>query len=49
MLKLYGINYFEALSPITKSNSVKVMIFVEANLRWQLHYDVKNAFLHVDL
>ncbi|XP_028069145.1 uncharacterized protein LOC114271728 [Camellia sinensis] len=35
---------------MVKMNSVRVLLFLAANLDWLLHqFDVKNAFLHSDL
>ena len=46
----YGIDYQKTFSPITKLNTVRVLLSLAANLDWPLHqFDVKNAFLHGDL
>jgi len=46
------VDYFETFSPspVTKLNSICVMISLAINLSWPLfQLDVKNAFLHGDL
>jgi hypothetical protein len=46
----YGLDYIESFSPVTKLNSICIIISLAANLDWLLHQlDVKNAFLHGDL
>jgi hypothetical protein len=46
----YEIDYEETFAPIAKMNSIRVLLFIVANLNWPLHqFDVKNAFLHGDL
>ena len=46
----YGLNYTETFSPVTKLNSIRIIISLATNLDWPLHQlNVKNAFLHDDL
>ena len=46
----YGIDYMKTFSPIAKLNTIRVLLFLVANLDWPLHQlDIKNAFLHGDL
>ena len=48
--QIYGIDYFETFSPVTRMNSIQVIFFVALNLSWPLfQLDVKNVFLYGDL
>jgi hypothetical protein len=48
--KTYGNDYEETFAPITKMNSIRVLLSIATNLDWLLHkFDVKNVFLHGDL
>ena len=43
-------NYQETFAPVTKINSVRILLSLTANLDWSLHqFDVKNTFLYGDL
>jgi hypothetical protein len=46
----YGIDYLETFAPVTKLNSVRVLLSLAANRGWPLQQlDVKNAFLNGNL
>ena len=46
----YGVDYQETFAPVTKMNSIKILLSLAANLEWPLHqFNIKNAFLHKDL
>ena len=41
----YGIDYFETFAPMTKLNTVKILIVLAPKYGWDiLQFDVKNAF-----
>ncbi|RDX81259.1 hypothetical protein CR513_38082, partial [Mucuna pruriens] len=46
----YGIDYEETFIPVTKINTIRVIISLVAHFGWNLQqFDVKNVFLHGDL
>ena len=46
----YEIDYTETFVLVAKINTVRVLLFLVANLDWPLQqFDVKNAFLHDEL
>ncbi|CAL2278360.1 unnamed protein product [Prunus armeniaca] len=46
----YGVDYGETFAPVAKINTIRVLLYLSANLDWPLHqFDVKNVFLHGDL
>ena len=48
--QIYGIDYQETFAPITKINSIRILISLAIHFNWPLHQlDVKNAFLNRDL
>ena len=45
-----GIDYNETFAPITKMNSIRLILSLAALHNWEVHQmDVKSAFLHGDL
>ena len=45
-----GIDYTETFSPISKMNSIHLVLSLAASYKWEVHQmDVKSAFMHGDL
>ena len=45
-----GVDYSETFAPVAKLNSVRILLFLAANLDWPLYQlDIKNSFLNGDL
>ena len=45
--KSYAIDYQKTFAPVTKLNTIRILLSLDANLDWPLHQlDVKNAFLN---
>ena len=43
--KTYGMDYLETFAPVAKLNTVRIILFLAANLDWPLNQlDIKNAF-----
>jgi hypothetical protein len=48
--QIYGIDDEEKYAAVAKMNSIRVLLFVAANLNWlPQQFDMKNIFLHRDL
>lgn len=48
--QIYGVDYSETFDPVAKMNTIRVILSLAANCNWNLNqFDVKNAFLHVNL
>ncbi len=49
-IQTYGMDYQETFVPVTKMNTIRILLLCAANLNWDLQqFDVKNVFLHGDL
>jgi hypothetical protein len=49
-IQSFDIDYQETFAPVTKMNTIRVLLFLAINFSWPLkQFDVKNAFLHGDL
>lgn len=45
----YGINIMETFAPVAKMNTVRIILSLATNYRWDLNqFNVKNIFLHGD-
>ena len=48
--QVQGLDYNETIAPVTRMNSIIIVLEVAASKRWEVHcMDVKSAFLHGDL
>ena len=46
----FELDYQETFAPVTKMNTIRVLLSLAANFDWPLkQFDVKIAFLHEDL
>ena len=45
--QIYGVNYVDTFSPVTRPNSIRVLLSIAINNLWELcQLDVKNVFLY---
>ena len=48
--QIYGSDYYDTFSPVTKMTSIRLLSSMAAMSSWPLYLlDIKNAFLHGDL
>ena len=48
--QIYGLNFYDAFSPVAKMTSVRLFIAFSTMLHWPLcQLDIKNTFLHGDI
>ena len=41
----FGVDYFDTFAPVTKMNTIKIIISLAAHYSWDLHqYDVKMTY-----
>lgn len=46
-IQSYGVDHEETFAPMTKLNSVRIILSLTENLEWPLHIlDIKNTFLN---
>ena len=44
------VDYTESLTPVTKVDSIKLVLAIVASKRWEVHHiDVKSDFIHGDI
>lgn len=49
-IQIYGVDYLETFSPVSRLNSVQILRSVSVSCSWLLYQlDIKNVFLHGDL
>ena len=48
--QVHGVDYIETFAPVSKMDSIRLVLAMEASKGWQVHHmDVKSALLHGDI